>query len=69
MARTATANMQKMIFLALMERSTSLYGMNVRRPFHFIASLFPFMLFMLTFNPAFTFEVVIDFEKVTIGFL
>jgi len=52
-----------------MERSTSLYGLNVRRPFHFIASLFPFMLFMLTLNPAFTFEVVIDLEKVTIGFL
>jgi len=38
-------------------------------PFGFIASVFPFMLFMLTLNPAFTIEVVIDLEKVTNGFL
>ena len=41
---------KKKLFLASMECSTSLYGRNVRRPFDFIASLFPVMLLMLTFE-------------------
>jgi hypothetical protein len=52
-----------------MECSTSRDGRNVHPPFDFIAFPFPVMLLLPFRNSAFTFEVVMDLEKVTKSFL
>jgi hypothetical protein len=69
MATTVSTTAQKNLFLAFMDCSTSPDGPNVHPSLDFIAFPFPVMLLLPFRSSAFTFEVVMDPEKVTKSFL